>query len=271
MKSDGDVRKQLALPVKQELFGVGVSIGLIDAIAHSLIAAAEAGVPLTVEAIATYNLVIGNQDPQFKEVLNSFDVVIADGQPIRFALNWLHDARLEDRVTARDLMTELLARAESRALSVYFYGDEQHTIHSLVSRFTRLYPKLHIAGAEPSVFRPLTTKELDDLSERVNASGAALLFVALGCPLQEWFIHENHSRFKAVQLCVGSAFKYHAGERIVAPRWMQAAGIEWLFRVALEPRRLWRRFFLVNQRFVWMLLLAILRKNARAISTRFRR
>ncbi len=153
-------------------------------------------------------------------------------------------------------MTKLLAQAESRGLAVYFYGDEPNTVQSLASNFGRTYPALRIAGAEPSVFRPLTSKELDDLSQRVNASGARLLFVALGCPLQEWFIHENRSRFKAVQLCVGSAFKYHAGERIVAPKWMQDAGIEWMFRVALEPRRLWRRFFLINQRFVWMLLSA---------------
>lgn len=249
---------------------MGVSIGLIDEIAHVLIEAAGAGIPLTVEAIATYNLLVGDRDPRFKEALNGFDVVIADGQPIRFALNWLHDAGLAERVTARDLMTALLAQAESRGLPVYFYGDEPRTVQSLVSRFERIYPALQIAGAEPSVFRPLTSKELDDLSQRVNASGAALLFVALGCPLQEWFIHENRSRFKAVQLCVGSAFKYHAGERIVAPRWMQDAGVEWVFRVALEPKRLWRRFFLVNQRFVWMLLSAILRKNARTIVDRLR-
>jgi exopolysaccharide biosynthesis WecB/TagA/CpsF family protein len=116
---------------------------------------------------------------------------------------------------------------------------------NLVDRF----PALRVVGCEPSLFRPLTPEEDEAFVRRVNDSGAGLLFLGLGCPLQETFAYEHRHTIKAVQLCVGAAFDFHAGNKRMAPGWMQRSGLEWLFRLTQEPGRLWRRYLVTNATF----------------------
>jgi N-acetylglucosaminyldiphosphoundecaprenol N-acetyl-beta-D-mannosaminyltransferase len=124
----------------------------------------------------------------------------------------------------------------------------------LVRNLSLLCPGLRIVGAEtPGTFPP-PPDELDALLSRINGSGAGLLFLGLGCPRQELFCFEQHDRIKAVTLCVGAAFDFHAGVKKMAPRWMQKRGLEWLFRLWVEPRRLWKRYLVTNTMF--MLLVA---------------
>lgn len=249
-----------APPRKVPLFGLEVSIEDYEATTQWLLDAAHERRPLLVEHLAVYNLVTAVRDQRFLQTLRDFDLVTADGQPIRFAIRLLHGHRMGDRVTARELMLHLCAAAAEHGLGVYLYGDEAGTVRALRARLAKRFAGLAIVGNEPSMFRPLSREEDAALLERIHASGAAFVFVGLGCPLQERFVHAHRGRLQAIQLCVGSAFKSLAGERRIAPRWMQSMGLEWLFRLAQDPRRLARRYLISNVWFIGLLWRAWLRR-----------
>jgi N-acetylglucosaminyldiphosphoundecaprenol N-acetyl-beta-D-mannosaminyltransferase len=116
-----------------------------------------------------------------------------------------------------------------------------------------MFPGLIIVGAEAPPFRALTPEEDEQMVERINASGAGLLFIGLGCPKQDHFAADHAGRIQAVQLCVGAAFDFHAGNKRTAPAWMQRRGLEWMFRLCQEPRRLWKRYLVTNTLFLYKL------------------
>jgi exopolysaccharide biosynthesis WecB/TagA/CpsF family protein len=120
-----------------------------------------------------------------------------------------------------------------------------------------LFPKLIVAGAESPPYRPLTPREDAAVVERINVSGASLVFVGLGAPKQDVFAYQHRGRIQAVQVCVGAAFDFLAGEKPMAPPWMQRSGLEWLFRLIQEPGRLWKRYLVTNSLFICMLVLAL--------------
>jgi exopolysaccharide biosynthesis WecB/TagA/CpsF family protein len=237
-----------------DLLGVEVSVGTMDDAASAIMADARAGKPTTVEFLAVNNLVETRLSASFGAGMRTFDYVFADGMPIA----WLARSRVgrgfAERVTARELMDRCCAEAARSGIPVFLYGTTARTLAALSERLRRRFPDLVIAGSQPSAFRPLDAAEDDALVAAVNASGARLLFVALGCPLQETFVAQHKGHFSSVQLCVGSAFKAHAGEMPVAPRFVQRLGLEWLYRLAQEPRRLWKRYLFTNSYFLWLLL-----------------
>ncbi|MBU0970232.1 MAG: WecB/TagA/CpsF family glycosyltransferase, partial [Proteobacteria bacterium] len=113
------------------------------------------------------------------------------------------------------------------------------------------YPGLHIACAISPPFRELTPQEDEEYTKQINKSGARILFVSLGCPKQERWMADHKDRLSCVMLGVGAAFDFLSGKKKHAPRWMQKVGLEWIFRLACEPRRLWKRYFKHNPRFIW--------------------
>ncbi len=126
-------------------------------------------------------------------------------------------------------------------------------LNNLKTKLEDKYPAIKIVGVESPPFRPLTPEENDAVIDRINASGAGLVFIGLGCPRQDVFAYENRLRIKAVQLCVGAAFDFHAGTKKMAPPWMQKRGLEWLFRLTQEPGRLWKRYLVTNSTFVYLM------------------
>ncbi|HEV3136869.1 MAG TPA: WecB/TagA/CpsF family glycosyltransferase, partial [Pirellulales bacterium] len=127
-------------------------------------------------------------------------------------------------------------------------------------------PALTIAGAESPPFRSLSPEEDAAMIDRVNASGAGLFFIGLGCPKQDYFAADHADRIRAVQLCVGAAFDFHAGTKATAPEWMQRRGLEWLFRLYQEPRRLWKRYLVTNSIFVRKLAAQFIRQRVLRLS-----
>ena len=158
---------------------------------------------------------------------------------------------LPDRVYGPELTLRVLARAAERGLPVYFYGSHAAVLQSLRARLSARFPDLVIAGMEPSRFRRLTAEENAAIVDGIRASGARLVFVGLGCPRQEVWAYENTGSLHLPVLAVGAAFDFHAGLLRQAPRWMQRRGLEWLFRLTVEPRRLWRRYLVLNPLFCW--------------------
>jgi len=242
-------------PDKYNILGVAVSATTAQQAAHLIIRAAQQRHPAVVTALAVHGLVLASNDESFRAKINRFDLVAPDGQPVRWALNLLYHTRLPDRVYGPALMLLLCERAARANIPIYLYGSYSQVVQQLKTNLHRLFPELNIAGCEPSVFRPLSADEDNALTERVNASGASILFLGLGCPLQEHFAYDHRSRISAVQVCVGAAFDFHSGNKKMAPRCMQRHGLEWFYRLLSEPKRLWRRYALTNTIFLVKFLL----------------
>jgi N-acetylglucosaminyldiphosphoundecaprenol N-acetyl-beta-D-mannosaminyltransferase len=198
----------------------------------------------------------------FRDVVNHADLVTPDGMPLVWMMR-LKGVRRQERVYGPTLMLRVLEAAARENISVGFYGGSPRVLHSLVERLKARYKGLHVAFALSPPFTELTPEEDAALVERINRSGARLLFVGLGCPKQELWMAGHRGRVSAVMLGVGAAFDYHAGMKPQAPAWMQRTGLEWLFRLFTEPRRLWKRYLYHNPRFVALAiadLLGVLKK-----------
>ncbi|OLB66159.1 MAG: glycosyltransferase [Actinobacteria bacterium 13_2_20CM_2_72_6] len=232
--------------VKHSVLGVLVDATTYDEATEAVLAAAREGRPFTLTALAVHGVMTGVQDKAHGARLNSFDLVTPDGQPVRWALNSLYGAQLTDRVYGPTLTLRVLAGAAAEGLPVYLYGSTDETLDRLVPRLQEMFPALKIAGREPSKFRTARPGEDAEIAERIKASGARLVLVGLGCPRQEVFAYALRPLLPMPLLAVGAAFDYHAGSLRRPPAWMQARGLEWLWRLGLEPGRLWKRYLLLN-------------------------
>jgi exopolysaccharide biosynthesis WecB/TagA/CpsF family protein len=217
-----------------------------------------------ISALAVHGVMTGALDPEHKFRLNGFDLLVPDGQPVRWVMNWLYGTKLLDRVYGPELMRRICERAASEGISIYLYGSTNPVVTSLAESLTRMFPGINIVGSEPSAFRKLNPDEKAALQQRIQSSGASIVFVGLGCPRQEVFTYELHGRLSAPVLAVGAAFPLLAGMLPQAPPWMQRYGLEWLFRLIAEPRRLWRRYLYLNP--AYLILVALQRFGLRHFS-----
>ncbi|MDI1460666.1 WecB/TagA/CpsF family glycosyltransferase [Catellatospora sp. KI3] len=235
---------------KHNVLGVLVDRIDYDGAVDRVLAAARQRRPLSLTALAVHGVMTGVRDPQHRARLNAFDIVAPDGQPVRWALNLLHSAELSEWVSGPELTGRVLRRMAEEDLPVYLYGSTPQVVAELGTALARAYPALRLAGAEPSGFRETSPDELAAIAARINASGARLLLVGLGCPRQEIFVHAMRPLLDLPAMAVGAAFDYHAGRLAPAPRWMQRNGLAWLWRLASEPRRLWRRYLVFNTEYL---------------------
>jgi N-acetylglucosaminyldiphosphoundecaprenol N-acetyl-beta-D-mannosaminyltransferase len=240
--ADVTAEVEVRVPRRLPVAGVLVSCTTYGEAVDSLIRAAHAGIPLHAAATSVHGLTIAAIDPGFGAVLNSFELVTPDGQPVRWAMNALHGAGLRERVYGPTLMRRLCEAAEAEGVSVYFYGARPDVLARLVQRLGTALPRLSIAGHSSPPFRPLTSEEDAEEIDRIITSQAQLVFVGLGCPRQERWAYVHRAQLRRPVVCVGAAFDFHAGTLRQAPSWMQSRGLEWLFRLLMEPRRLWRRY-----------------------------
>jgi N-acetylglucosaminyldiphosphoundecaprenol N-acetyl-beta-D-mannosaminyltransferase len=231
---------------KRNVLGVYVNAIDYEAATDKVVAAARDGRPLALTALAVHGVMTGVQDRAHEARLNSFDVVTPDGQPVRWALNLLHKARLADRTYGPTLTLKVIERMAAEGLPVYLYGSTQEVLDKLIAQLTTAYPGIKIAGSEPSKFRSVEPGEPERIADRIKRSGARLVLVGLGCPRQEIFTHAMRPLLPMPLMAVGAAFDYHAGGLRKPPPWMQRNGLEWLWRLGLEPKRLWRRYLILN-------------------------
>lgn len=206
--------------------------------------------PLAGSALAVHGVVLASDDEELRFRVNSLDLVTPDGQPVRWALNWLHATHLEERVAGPDLMWEICRRAAELGLPVFLYGSKTETLNLLAQNLQKAFPGLVVAGTKASRFRQITEEESANDIDQIKESGARIVFVGLGCPRQEIWVYENRDRLGIPAIAVGAAFDYHAGLLRRAPEKMQKAGLEWLYRLMQDPARLWRRYLFLNPRFM---------------------
>jgi N-acetylglucosaminyldiphosphoundecaprenol N-acetyl-beta-D-mannosaminyltransferase len=193
---------------------------------------------------------------EFRRLMNAADLVTPDGMPLVWGLRRL-GAAAATRVYGPELMRRVLAAAAAAGLPVGFYGATEAVLARLRAAVRQWHPELRIAYHFPPPFRPLTAAEDARVTEAIRASGARILFVGLSTPKQERWMAAHRGRVPAVMLGVGAAFDFLAGTKPQAPGWMQRAGLEWLFRLASEPRRLAPRYLKQNPRFALLFSLEL--------------
>jgi N-acetylglucosaminyldiphosphoundecaprenol N-acetyl-beta-D-mannosaminyltransferase len=196
-----------------------------------------------------HSVVTTTQDAEFKIAVNNADMATPDGAPVAWALRKLGHSG-QERINGPDLMLKYLAQAERLGQLVFFYGSTEATLASLRAAFVKKFPLLHIAGTYSPPFHSLSREDDARIVNMINASGAQVVFVGLGCPKQEKWMAEHRGRIHAVMVGVGAAFDFHAGTVKRAPLWWQKHGLEWLYRLGSEPRRLLKRYLVTNTIFV---------------------
>lgn len=220
-----------------------------------------------------HSVMTGVLQPEFRKVLQGADIATSDGMPLVWALRSL-GVRGQPRVYGPDLMLEVCEQAAAHRHRIFLYGGGERTLPALCKRLTERFPGLLISGAHGPPFRPLTREEDAACIKEILDSNADIVFVGIGMPKQERWIAEHRDRLPGVvMLGVGAAFDFHAGRVRQAPGWMQRVGLEWLFRLLMEPCRLWKRYLLLNPLFLamWGLQLAgVLRYKSAASAMGFR-
>lgn len=197
-----------------------------------------------------HSVVTAQRDPVFRQVVEQCDMATPDGAPVAWMLRRL-GYEGQARINGPDLMWRYCAEAAKRGEAIYLYGGSEATLRALVPRLNSAFPGLRLGGVESPPFRALTIAEDTDTVRRINASGVGVVFVSLGCPKQELWMAAHRGQVRATMIGVGAAFDYHAGTITRAPLWMQRVGMEWLYRFAAEPRRLWKRYLTTNAAFLF--------------------
>jgi len=236
---------------KVDIFGVNYTVTDYDAASELIIENAKKRKSFVVFALPVHGVIERRRDAEFKKAVDEADLIVPDGQPIKWAMNFFHGTRLKDRVYGPYLTSAVLEKANHEGLSVFLYGGssvrvlDEFRLHIQCS-----YPNVEIVGTFREEVFGQNSLDLDYLRK----TKPNIVLVGLGCPSQEKWISNNKSDIDVVAMGVGAAFSFYAGETKMAPVWMQEKGLEWLFRLVNEPRRLWRRYLYTNSYFIWLVV-----------------
>jgi N-acetylglucosaminyldiphosphoundecaprenol N-acetyl-beta-D-mannosaminyltransferase len=218
---------------------------------------AMAGESRAVYATSVHGTMEAHDAPEFRKILNRADLITPDGMPLVWMMR-LKGLRDQQRTYGPVLMLHVLEMAAREKIPVGFYGGEPYVLEILTTRVETMYPGLQIRYVFSPPFRSLAHEEAGQIQQAIIASGVRILFVGLGCPRQETWIDGQRGHIPAVMLGVGAAFDFHAQVKPQAPAWMQRSGLEWLFRLLTEPRRLWRRYLHHVPRFIFLAIADLL-------------
>lgn len=200
--------------------------------------------------VANVHMVMETVDSaDFRRMVNEADLVTSDGVPLVWALRLL-GLRAAERVYGPTLVLEICGRAASAGIPIALYGGTPDRLAAFTAFLAREYPDLNVAAAIAPPFRPLTPEEDEAFTRQLAESGAGITFVGIGCPKQERWMAAHKDRLPSTMVGVGAAFDFHSGTVRQAPSFLQRVGLEWLFRLVMEPRRLWKRYLKHNPRFV---------------------
>lgn len=203
-------------------------------------------------------LMMMRSNARLAKFIHEADLIVADGQPIVWASNWL-SMSLPQRVAGVDLIDALAAEAENKGLWIYLLGASTEVITTAANKLQSKYPKLKISGFSNGYFSDVQTPQR---VEAIRQSNTQILLVGMGVPRQEFFLEENWSNLGVnLAVGVGGSFEIFAGTKKRAPLWIQEVGLEWLYRLLQEPQRLWKRYLVTNSQFIYELLRFIVFKT----------
>jgi N-acetylglucosaminyldiphosphoundecaprenol N-acetyl-beta-D-mannosaminyltransferase len=245
---------------KMQVLNFPISIGKYQDYIEYIIDSATAGVSQYIYVANVHMVVEAFWNKSFSEKVRRASVVTPDGKPLTWALRLLHGIK-QDRVAGMDVFPALLKKSEKMQLPVYIYGGTDALLFRTREYLNNHYPDLVINGFYSPPFRELTPEEETRAIERINQSGAKLVFVVLGCPKQEQWMASMAGKVNAVMIGIGGALPVLVGLQKRAPKWMQNAGLEWLFRLSLEPRRLFKRYAITNSVFLYLLSRELVKKT----------
>jgi N-acetylglucosaminyldiphosphoundecaprenol N-acetyl-beta-D-mannosaminyltransferase len=193
------------------------------------------------------------KDPLFNEVMDKADLVTPDGRPLSLYMR-LFDGIKQARVAGMDVVPALVAEADKRGKSVFFYGSTDDILDKIKERMAKDFPNARLAGTYSPPFRQLTEEEDAEIVKMINDSKPDLLFVALGCPKQEKWMSSHKDRVEACMLGVGQAYLTFTGMEKRLPQWARNLSLEWVYRLVQDPKRLWKRYLVTNSWFLWLVL-----------------
>lgn len=225
----------------QEVIGFSITALAFEAQIELMLKWASKRLSKIVCVANVHMLMEGRTNPAMDFVLNNADLVTPDGMPLVWAMQLLRGSR-QDRVAGMDILLSLCQQSAAYNTSIFFLGSEPKILQGMRERLHQEFPDLCIAGMEPLPFRPLTREDNDAIVHQINSSGAGIVLVSLGCPKQELWMAQHKDKIHAVMIGLGGAFPVYAGVHRWAPLWVRQSGLEWLFRLLQEPRRLWKRY-----------------------------
>lgn len=193
----------------------------------------------------------------YESVVNASDITVPDGKPIAWALKML-GKKTAEQIRGEDLTLEICEQAEKKNFSVGFFGSTDKTLKQLLINLNQKYPSLKIAYKFSPPFATVSSIKDKVIVDEINQSGISVLFVGLGCPKQEIWMSQHKAQLNCTLVGVGAAFDFISGNKSNAPSWLQKIGMEWLYRLIAEPKRLWKRYLKHNPRFVWYFIGQIL-------------
>lgn len=244
--------------MRKKVISLHISTGRYQSFVNQIIELAERKASSYVCVANVHMCIEAFNAKAFATTVNSANLVTPDGMPLAKAIQLLYGVK-QDRVAGMDLLPDLLSEAEQKKLGVFFYGGTTPMLDQ-TKRFVKAnYPLLSNQHYYSPPFRPLTLEEENDVIHKINSSGAHLVFVALGCPKQEKWMATMKGRINACMIGIGGALPVMIGMQKRAPQWMQQLSLEWLFRLAQEPKRLFKRYFVTNTLFLWLLFKAWIR------------
>lgn len=250
---------------KVQLFKTMVSTGSYQAYVEQIIRLAKSRTSSYVCFANVHMLMEAYQDPAFSQVVNGADIAAPDGRPLSLLMKYHYDLD-QQRVCGMDMFTDILKAAQQNEVSIFFYGSTPEVLTTVITKAKQEYPSLLIAGSYSPPFRPLTGEEDREIVNAIKASEAQLLFVSLGCPKQEKWMQEHRGQIACCMLGLGQAFLVYAGQEKRLPPWARDLSLEWLYRLYLEPKRLWKRYLKTNSLFLYLAGKNILRHEWKKIS-----
>ena len=236
-------------PTSRRVLGTRVDATSYDAAVRLVLEWSREGRSAYVCATSVHGVIEASEDPSFRAVLNDADLITPDGVPLVWALRRLGVADAS-RVYGPTLTLRLCEAASEAGVPIGLYGGTPESLEAFQGFLLRTFPALRVAVAISPPFRPPTAAEDEADTREIAESGARIVFVGIGCPKQERWMAAHRGRVPAVMVGVGAAFDFHAGRVRQAPAALQRAGLEWAFRLAVEPKRLWRRYVRIVPRFV---------------------
>ncbi len=205
-------------------------------------------------AADVHSIMRAQHDPVHRDALQHADMVTPDGRPLVW-VGKLRGEKAMDRVSGPDLLPELCKESVKQGWKHYFYGGAEGIAEKLASELQEKFPDIQIVGWDCPPFRKLSQSEQYEALEKIRQSGAQIVWVGLGCPKQEIWMRNNIQKLDHQLLIgIGAAFDFHTGRIKRAPLWMQHYGLEWAHRLASEPKRLWKRYFIMAPKFVYQSL-----------------
>ena len=246
-------------PARLNVLGVGVSTVTRAEVMRIVLGWIEDRSPHYLCAAGAHGIVESQAVAGLKRVFNSAGLTVPDGMPLVWLSHWGGYPQVE-RIYGPQLMLDVFEQTQGTGVKHYLYGGPPGLAEQLESRLRERYPGTNIVGVYSPPFRPLTPKEDQEIIDRIDRTGADIVWVGLGCPKQEVWMAEHCGRLQApVLMGVGAAFDFITGNKRQAPAWMQRKGLEWLFRLMAEPRRLWKRYIIYNPIFIFQVILQALK------------